>query len=384
MKIVYCDLIAYEGLHTGFNSAMIKVFDLTFKPQIIEFYAEKTHINICKNNIDEKNVVFHNFQYLPKSMVGGLKTILKDLIGCLYVLKAFFSTQKDDVICIALAYPLAQLALFLLNKFFRRSNVFVCQHGELEMLVNKSDYPTLKRYYFSIEEKIFNQKSKIINIILGETIYNNIIQKFPKLNVIVIDHPYLFNYVNPSEPDTQFNPLIIGVIGSTGLNKGTHYVFQLAELLKDYILKGELKIKIVGKLAEIYKDLDSGLVEHQHSSLLPEEIFKAEIESLHYSLLFRNDNMNKMTASGTFLDAVKFKKPFLSLKGEYIGYYHKKNPDAGELYDDVIQIAERIRCIIENKTQFSLAYLKSVNAIIELQNDLSIINIAKNFRSQLQ
>jgi len=357
--------------------------NITFQPKIIEFYAEETHINICKKKIDEKNVTFKSYMFLPKSMVGGLKTIFKDLIGCFYLLKIFLSTKKNDVICVALAYPLAQLATFILNKIFMRSNVFVCQHGELEILVNKMNYPPLKRYYFSIEEIIFNQRSKIKHIILGETIYNSIKVMFPKLKVVVIDHPYIFNYTNSEKYETEFNPLILGAIGSTGLNKGTQYVFQLADMLKDYIVQGKLKIKIVGKLAEIYNELDNGLVEHKHSELLPEDIFKAEIESLHYSILFRNNNMNKLTASGTFLDAVKYRKPYLSLKGDYIGYYHKKHPESGELFDDIFQIAERIKSIIDNKSQSSIMYKKSVKAIILMQNDLSIENIANSFKRQL-
>lgn len=383
MKLVYCDLIAYEGLHTGVNSALIKVMDLTFQPEIIEFYAEKNHLDICKKKIIAKNIVFKNLQLLPKSMVGGLKTILKDIIGCFYILKIFLTTKNEDVICIALAYPFAQFSVFMFNKIFKRTNVFVCQHGELELLFNKKAYPIFKRHYFSIEEILLNKKSKIRNIIFGETIYNNIKVKFPNINAIVIDHPYVYDYVNSNNVNVEFNPLIIGVIGNTGVNKGTEYVFQLSDLLRDYILEGKLIVKIVGKLADVYKEYDKGLVINQHTGIIPEEIFQSEIESLHYALLLRNNDMNKFTASGTFFDIVKYKKPYLSFQGEYIGYYYNKNPNAGELFDDIFQIADRIKKIIENRSQSVIDYRKSIEGISELQNDLSLSSIAKKFSQQV-
>jgi hypothetical protein len=383
MKLVYCDLIAYEGLHTGVNSALIKVMNLTFQPDIIEFYAEKNHLDICKKKNVEKNIVYKNLQLLPKSMVGGLKTILKDIIGCLYIFKIFLTTKKDDVICIALAYPFAQFSVFIFNKIFKRANVFVCQHGELELLFNKKAYPIFKRYYFSIEEILLCKKSKIRNIIFGETIFNNVKVKFPNINAIVIDHPYVYDYVNSKDVHVEFNPLIIGVIGNTGVNKGTEYVFQLADLLRDYILEGKLMVKIVGKLADVYKDYDKGLVIHQHTGIIPEEIFQSEIESLHYALLLRNNEMNKLTASGTFFDIVKYQKPYLSFQGEYISHYYNKNPNAGELFDDIYQLADRIKNIIENKSQSILDYKKSIEAILDLQNDLSLTSIANKFSQQV-
>jgi len=383
MKLVYCDFIAYGGLHTGFNSALVKVLNQTFQPDRIEFYSEETHKNICQSKIEDENVVYFKLSFLPKSLVGGLKTMLKDLIGCIYLVNLFFTTQKKDIICVALAYPFAQFVLYLLSKVFKRQYIFVCQHGELEILFNNAPASTLKRNYFSIENFIFNRKSNIHNIILGESIFNNIRSRFPNLKVVVIDHPYIFNYNSNDSNIRSFSPLIIGAIGSTGFNKGTQYVFELAELLKEHILNGDLKIKIIGKLEPIFNDLDTGLVEHQHTSLLPEEQFKSEIESIHYSLLLRDNSMNKLTASGTFLDSVNYLKPYLSLKGEYIGFYHLKQPNAGELFDGVFQIAERIDFLIQNKKITSLKYDNSILAIRELQNELSISNIAIKLKNQL-
>ncbi|WP_158648333.1 hypothetical protein [Candidatus Symbiothrix dinenymphae] len=197
--------------------------------------------------------------------------------------------------------------------------------------------------------------------------------------MIVIDHPYDFED-NDHIMVSNFNPLVIGQIGSGSKSKGTHYLFELATLLKEEIESGKLKIKLVGKLSNTLWHLDNKLVEYGTEILEP-SIFEEEIKKLAFSLQLRDSSMGKAVASGTFFDTLKHEKPFLSLNSDYINYYVDAFPKCGKVCDSISDMAKEIKKLLQNK--FIDEYPDMVNAIKHLQSKLSLASIASELKKQL-
>ena len=147
MKIKYYDLIALAGIHSGINVAMLKIFMMSFRGySSVDFYAEPKHADICKNKMGNKNVNFHSMRLMHQKIFGrGGKMAVRDALSCIYVVRAFLYSRKNDVLIFSLAFPFAQCFIYGLNKLLRRKNVYVCLHGEMEVIIDNSPFKS-KRY----------------------------------------------------------------------------------------------------------------------------------------------------------------------------------------------------------------------------------------------
>lgn len=381
-KIIYCDLMAVSGLHTEYNSACIRVLLSAFPNyKRIDFYGEKEHCNIIATKTLNLNILFHPYSLLPKGLRGGFRSILRDLFTCLYVVKVFTNSRKEDLIYFALAFPFAQYCIHLLQLIFRRK-VFICQHGEMEAFINGCKMSQNAKKYYSIIRPLL-KSNRIIHVILGEVIWKNLRFLFlPNPNVIIIDHPYNFKVLREQHSPEIYHPLIIGQIGYGGISKGTQYLFALASLLRNEINNGQLHIKLVGRLSPEMIKLDEGLVSYAKEMLSDEE-FKEGINTLHYTLQLRDMATGKVTASGSFFDTLKYEKPFIGLNNEYINYYVKSYPKAGKCYDSLEEIAKEIRRLLTLKDEeIKQEYQAAISDIQHLKQHLSLENIAKSFQRQ--
>lgn len=378
-KLIYCDLIASNGIHSGFNIACVQMLMLAY-PKIcsIEFYSERNHARICQEQLTNNIIRWHTYN-LYSQLGGGYKTPLRDLLSCYYVIKIFITSSKKDIIFFALSFPFAQYLIHLFQLFLRR-NVYICQHGELEALVNKGHFQRNKFYYSLIKPLL--RIGLVKYVILGNPIFKNVKQLFNKNSkVIIIDHPYSFSIPRFIIPNKN-KPLIIGQIGCGDRGKGTQYLFEIAHKLQREIQNGLLIVKLVGKLSPELYSLDENLVQYHTRSVAPKD-FENEILSLHYVLLLRDNDMGKATAFGTFFDTLKYRKPFLSLYNEYIHYYVKDYKMLNSFYNNIDEIINQIKSLLKSPYQIE-RYKDTISEIEQIQENLSLKNIAKSFYLQDQ
>jgi hypothetical protein len=142
-------------------------------------------------------------------------------------------------------------------------------------------------------------------------------------------------------------------------------------------------VKLAGKLNAQLIGLDNGLVEF-HIDFLNSETFEKEIQSLHFTLQLIPLSKRKVTASGSFFDTLKYQKPYLSLENEYIDYFHSKQTNSGVMFRSIEEMATYIKLLLSTESDtLSTQYQKSTEAIRDLQQTLSISNIAESFKNQL-
>jgi glycosyltransferase involved in cell wall biosynthesis len=382
-NIKYYNLITPSGIHAEFDTALLKVIMLAVEDyDKVVFYAESEHCEICKKKLPT-NITLHPLKMVHKNLFEGKKALLLDFLGCFYLIKAFITSKKQDLLFFASTHPFSKFLIYCLNKIFNH-DVYVCIHGEVEIFAKGSCYQgsTANKKYQAITKFTLKRISNIKYIILGVSIFNNVKHIFnAQSNVIVIDHPYDFNAIN--KINTNFYPLVIGQIGLGDVSKGTNYIFELASLLKEEIVNNKLKIKIIGQLSKKLLHLDNKLVEYKLKSLDMNK-FEGEIRGLHYTLQLRNCFLGKATASGSFFDTIKYEKPYLSLTNEYINNYAQKYKNTGYVFETIEQMAQYIKKIIATHTEHHLRYYKeSVEAIRSMQKDLSLQTIAVRLREQM-
>lgn len=383
MKIKYYDLLALKGIHTEINIAMLKVIMMSLSGySSVDFYAEPGHSEICKNKWKDTSVRFHKLRLIPPIFFGsGGRMAVRDAISCLYVLKAFFTTNRYDFLMFSLAYPFAQNLIYLLSKLLNRENVYVCLHGEMEVLID--DRPFRSKKYQNLTKIVLKKKSNIHYIVLGESIFANLKHLFYNSeNVIVIEHPYDFD--QEKSPVTQiFKPLIIGQIGMGEISKGTHLLFELAKMLEKEIKDGQLQIKLIGRLNPQLLQYDNGLLSY-YKEFLNTDDFNREIKKLHVTLQLVSDNQRKVTASGSFLDSLKYYKPYLSLSNDYIIHFNSIEPASGFIFKSINDMAEHIKhMLVLHEEELKSQYENSILSVMRLQKIFSLKTISEEFQKQI-
>ena len=363
--------------HIEINYGLLLILSKAYPDYSLCFFGEKFHIRSLEARNSLKNAEFKAFPYFPDAVLKTL--LLRDIFGCLYSWRAFINTKRYDILFFTNILPLTHLTIFLLN-FFLRRNCFICLHGQVEAFMPNSRL-RLTKYYFKLQLPIYKYDSFNKYVIFGDSIYARLKWIFnTKSKCIVIDHPFVYDD-NPINVNGLNFPIIIGQIGVGDLGKGTQYLFKLSDLLREYIEDSKLKVCLVGKLNENLRHLDNGLVEW-FDAPIPLTEFEARIRQLHFSLFFRDLSTGSVVASGSFMDAIKYLKPYLALNNPYIEFYNKRFSSSGNLYEDVYAMAFFISDFVDNPNR--IEYLGMVNSLKKLQSSLSLEGVAARFIEQSQ
>jgi hypothetical protein len=383
MKICYYDIIAPMGIHANFNAGLINVlYNWQNNTATIDLYSERIHGIIVSDILKKEkiNINLKPFKILNKKIIGGWKTLLRDILGIRYVITAFINKKKKDILVFGLAYPICLHMIFLCSLLLKK-NVLVCLHGELSLFVKNNKY-FRNKMYFSLEKNITMKKNNYLRcLVLGEPIYEvtkHIFNRTP----IIINHPYVFNYKKLLLID-NFKPIIVGQIGGGSKEKGTQYLFYIARAMKKEIERNEIKFVLVGRLDKNLLSLDEGLIEYQNE-VIEQTKFESAINDLHFTLQLRDDTVSQATASASFLDSLKYNKPFFSLNNNYIVYYLKQTALQDYIFNTIDDIIERLRWFIAmNKEKREKEYYNMVHSIQQLKKMFSIQYNAELLSSQL-
>ena len=383
MKILYYDLIAPIGIHAHFNAGLMGVlYKWQNNTAIIDFYSENIHGTIVSDILKKENININlkPCKILNKKIIGGWKTLLRDILGIYYVIAAFLCKKKKDVLVFGLAYPICLNMIFLCSLFFKK-NVLVCLHGELSLFVKNNKFFRNKRY-FSLEKHIIMKKNGYLRyLILGEPIYEvtkHIFYRTP----IIINLPYVFYNENLLLID-NFKPIIVGQIGGGSKEKGTQYLFDIARAMKREIERNEIKFVLVGRLDKNLLSLDEGLVEYQNE-VIEQTKFESAIKGLHFTLQLRDSTISQATANASFLDSLKHNKPFFSLNNNFIVYYLKQTALQDYIFNTTDDIIARLRWFIGiNKEKKEREYHNMVHSIQQIKRLFSIQYNAELLSGQL-
>lgn len=368
MRITFYDISMVGYFHYEFNLAMIHIYKEIYPNAKVRLRGEK---NLVKNLGKNLKVESRPFMIFP-SKISLYNILLRDFLGVLYVFFYLIFSKKEDKHVFLLVLPFTHWCISVLS-FILKRDITICLHGHLDAFSEDSQLGKT-RYYYRLEKLLFKLNLGITYIVLGQPIYDSIKSIFSKKSkVLIIDHPCIYD--KKIEKNKFDYPLIFAQIGSGDRNKGSQYLFELAEILRQEIKAGLVEFEIIGKLSPNLKNLDRGIVRYS-KEILSDHDMDSKIRKCYYTLQLRDHNTSQAVASGSFFDTVKYCKPFLSLNNGFVAYYSRKY-GVGEIYMTVSDLADRIRELIKLRDEISKDYSEDVDKMKVMQRALSIKSISE-------
>lgn len=344
--MIYVADIASVGIqHEQFNASFIHLLQKENSEQSITFFADATHIEHLQNktgDIKFEKINIYNQRGGFKEFIRAYRQYksLKDIIRRLEV-----TTEKH--LFVLLIHPFAH---FLFKTFFKSGiRVSLVMHGELESLkFNKHLLNKIWGWFLKRALQIY--KTGVSYIILGESIYENLIKVLPEFSSqtsIVIDHPYPFT--NRIERNITHEQIVFSSIGVATIHKYTQYLFEVAEqVIKNEIGKN-CKFNVCGR---VYKDMEGHLNNYVHYKkdfgyYIREELDNMLDESSFAVFYYDNSNYS-LCASGAFWDAIDAELPFLYVHNDYFDHYSNIIGGIGMVFDTPVKLNGYIMEVARN------------------------------------
>lgn len=350
-EIKLIDYFGIKSFHEIINTSLIIICSHIFS-KVTYISSKSSNINIKKlctqqTNNTITNVIFKKIPIYKKDT--SLGALFRTIFGFFITLFEYIYTKRTTVLMYVYTNPLSFPVILILNIILRKNIIFT-MHGELELqnkkvLIYKPS--ALYKFLYRISFKYLIKKSPAYILVLGKSIQNNLCSIYPQLKnqIITINHPYFFNNSIHEQIKKKHSPLIVGTIGVMKKEKGFESLIKLSNLLKNEIDEGKLIIKSIGKV-EVENYYTHQTIEWVGGNdMLPREEFEKQIEQLNYILYLYPTNSYKLTASGAIMDAIKLKKPIISLKNDFFCELLKNHP-IGYLKSSIEEISDVIKYLI--------------------------------------
>lgn len=278
-------------------------------------------------------------------------------------------------------FPFSGVCFNLISKF-SNSKKIICLHGEIGVLSKKGFKLTTYIYKIIISFFLLSLNKKTILLFYGKTIEENLrkkIKRIRRINTISIDHPYNYNYKIDDKKAVE--KITIANIGTGLISKNSQYIYKLATLQKDNILCGKIELIQVGNVSSQVKEFSNDLVKNVcDSGFMPFDVYESYLKDADFFIYFFKDNSYyDLCPSGTFFDAIRYKKPILSLRNSFFQYYFDKFGDIGYLADSVSELNTIVNNILENNCD----YEEMIGNLEKAEKQLSLDKIGHNFSQQI-
>ncbi|WP_343567416.1 hypothetical protein [Sphingobacterium sp.] len=360
---------------------MIKV--LSLKCVDLKVFSSEQHLRAI--HLDEKDMKKVSYQSI-RVIEGNWKSWFgKVFLESYNAVKIFRKARIDrpSFVYISSVFPISQLFIKIIKKFFPDIHVIIGLHGEMEFLKsNKSSKLRFLGWFLKNSFKIRGNNLKYL--VFGDVIKENLkaYNFLPPTSLLSIDHPY--DYRDGNRPNlSKLNGLKLGTIGIGSVNKRTHNLFLLAEAFKNQVLSNEVSFGLIGTMLPDLEPFVNAYVKTNGSNMiLSKKEFEDKIFELHYSLFFYDNEFYSLCASGAFFDAVKFEKPILAIKNDYFSYYFDRLGNIGYLFDNLEDMKVKIAMLLFDN--YEQEYLQQVANLQRAKRTLSIENISRDFFYQLR
>ena len=351
-KIKIIDYYSIKTFHEVINFSLLmicsKIFDKTTYVS-----GKSAQMNIKKmHELYNSNSIKYETAYTFETD-SSWAARMRDIWGVITTLYYYFITSYNTLIFYNYTNKISLPIILILNSLLRKKIIFVF-HGELEFLTGNVSYLKTSGWYkysMDLSFKYLFKLSPAYILVLGDSIKSNLLKRYPHINnkILSICHPYF--------TDTQFSSkavrsrpstnttVKIGTIGIMKQEKGLSSLITLSSKLKDLIKEKKIELYHIGK---VYTDKKEYLVNEIYwignAIGLDREEFDKHIQQLDYLLFLYPTNSYKLTASGAIMDAVKLRKPIISLHNDYFDYLMGKAPIGymGNTLDELEQIIRKV------------------------------------------
>lgn len=355
-KIV--DFYSIKSFHEMFNISFVLMCSEIFS-QVEVLLGKTAYENLlllCHNNkisMPENVSIRVKFVCEKESQWGAF---IRTLIGGFRVLKEYLFLSANTTFVLNYSNVFAFPFLLIINRFLKKK-VLITFHGDLELLAaspiskGKPSFWYACIYRWSFLRLLPKSNSKIL--VLGSSIRENLLKLYPrtKHSIISINHPYIFPQ-NSECLNTKLkrtDVLTLGVLGRLDAKKGLHQLLYLAKHFEKQVVIGRLVLKSIGGKPHGINNDDWKCIEWGTEQAMSRSDFEKQISTVDYILCLYPVDSYKITASGIAMDALRFLKPIIGLRNNYLKALTEKYK-VGFVVDSVDEIIEIINKELSDKT----------------------------------
>lgn len=384
--IIFSELQMQGDKHVHVNSGLLNIIIASFKQQNIDIFCDSKHKSeLLKYVKINKFLNFKTFEYTGVKELRKSATLTKTFRESLIAYKIFKHAKKNkaEIIVFASVFPFTAIVVNFFS-WILNQRIIVGLHGDIGVLkLNKNKITTIV-YKYVIKLFFLTRSSNVIALFYGKSIEEQLFKMFPRFkreNIISIDHPYNYDSELLVNKLDKSNRVIIANIGTGLMNKNSHLLYQLAEMQKYNVKQEKVKFIQVGNVSsDVMKYSNDYVNILNNNEFIPFDVFEEKIKEADYFIyFFKNDSLYDLCPSGTFFDAIKYKKPIISLKNPFFEYYFKKLGNIGYLCNTVEEMNEIIEGILQNKND---TYQEQIELLTKATQLLSIDKIQKSFLEQ--
>ena len=384
--IIFSELQMQGDKHVHVNSGLLNILIASFNEQNIDIFCDSKHKSeLLKYVKINKFLNFKTFEYTGVKELRKSATLTKTFRESLLAFKIFKAAKKKkiEVAVFASAFPFTAIILNFFSWIFNQ-RIIVGLHGDIGVLKLKKNKITTIVYKYIVKLFFWTRPSNVIALFYGKTIEDELFKMFPRFkrkNVISIDHPYNYETELLVNSLDKSNTVIIANIGTGLMNKNSHLLYQLAEMQKYNVENKKVKFIQVGNVSpEVLSHSNTYVSILNNNEFIPFSVFEENIKQADYFIyFFKNDSLYDLCPSGTFFDAIKYKKPIISLRNPFFEYYFKKLGNIGYLCNTVEEMSEIIEGILLKKNDI---YQEQIETLTKATQLLSIEKIQKIFIDQ--
>lgn len=367
--------------HLALNSAMLEILNNVSDKSEVLVYGEERHLNFLKTKLrgnkkikTEKIIVFEG-SYL----IWPIKILFE-----FYNLLAIFRKAKKckvNLIFFSSIFPLSHASFLVIRLFFKKVYVLIGLHGELKMLKSNSIKDRFLSFFVKVNLRNLNDGNTFF-VVYSDFIEINLVKLIPetKNRVISIDHPY--QYTSNFQNFKLSKPIKIASIGIAAKVKNTHFIFELANMLKEQVINKLVVFQILGKSINDIIPYKNSYVEFERNNKMIEiDKYQDQIRGVDFFIFFYDNNLYSLSPSGVFFEALEFEKPIIALKNDMFVYYFKRFGDIGYLCDNLTEMAQIIFNILY---EFDLKkYEIQMENIRKAKREMDIISVSTTFTKKV-
>lgn len=378
VKIV--DYFAVGTFHEVVNYSFVKMCAGIFKQvKYISIKSASQNLQQMFKRIEKKSPNNVSYTIMPNFEDDTPKGArLRDLWGFVLTLYQYLTTPDSTLLFYNYTNKLSLPWILALNMVLRKKVVFVF-HGELEFLEGKVSYLKTSGWYklsMCFSFRYLFTRSPAYVLVLGDSIRKNLSEYYPHLfpHILSICHPYILNKVGEHvRIERNDKPIRFGTVGTMKESKGLKELLLLSDLLCDLSAQKRIELYNVGRVYANGIDLGNRIIWAGHEKGLPRDEFERLVGQLDYLLYLYPLGSYRFTASGAVLDAVKMRKPIISLHNDYFDYLLNGTP-IGYMKNSVEEVAQVIRDIVAGKLQddFSAGF-NSLSEKVSIEKNMFLL-----------
>lgn len=361
-------------VHAEVNAAYILTCARAFPEEKIRFFGEAEHLRIVEEELGKYGL---NIRYIPIEIPDRKQSPLKRLrVEFGNIRKVFSQAEGSDVLLMSVTS--ATLLAAKLFGYVFPGKIHIVLHGILETIFKKPESLSGRLFWFKPYLLHLN-RPKIRYLLNGESIERNLVSSFPSLEKFVssLELPYFFEG-NPVKETTGPLPVFASV-GVGAVQKGSHLFFRLAQDVAGRTGKNA-EFRYIGHFVD--REMDGYINEFvdlpSKDSPLDRQSYEKYMTNADFVVLFYPGDSYKFGASGAFFDAIKFRKPVIAIRNDFLSHYFDKYGELGWLCESYEEVLKIVRGICENFDRED--YERRAENLGKVREDLSMEKQAARLR----